>query len=100
MTVPNAARLCRPLVKNAQPAIITGRKGDAKYAMETANSSLKMEEVISSVASGRSTFGLHPQRWWSKEITKNKRRTVLVEIHHFEESKRLVIAMAQPKQGA
>ena len=46
------------------------------------------------------TFGLHPQRWWSKETTKNKRRMVSEEIHHFEESKRLAIAVAQPKQCA
>ena len=59
-----------------------------------------MKEVISSVATGRARFGLHPQRWWSKETTKNKRRMVSEEIHDFEESKRLAIAVAQPKQGA
>ena len=61
-----------PLVKSAQPAIITGRKWNAKYAVETAKSSLKMKEVIGSVATGRAGFGLHPQKWWSKETTKNK----------------------------
>ena len=89
-----------PLVKSAQPAIITGRKWNAKHAIETAESSLKMKEVIGSVATGRARFGLHPQRWWSKETTKNKRRMVSEEIHHFEESKRLAIVVAQPKQGA
>ena len=84
-----------PLVKNAQPAIITGRKWNAKHAVDTAESSLKMKEVIGSVATGRAGFGLHPQRWWSKETTKNKRKM----IHHFKESKRLAIAVAQPKQG-
>ena len=68
--------------------------------METAGSSLKMKEVIGSVAMGRAGFGLHPQQWWFKETTNNKRRMVLEEIHHFEESKRLAIAVAQPKQGA
>ena len=89
-----------PLVKSAQPAIITGRKWNAKHAVETAESSLKMKEVIGSVATGRAGFGLHPQRWWSKETTKNKRRMVSEEIHDFEESKCLAIAVAQPKQGA
>ena len=65
-----------PFVKNAQPAIITGRKWDAKYAVETAESSLKMKEVIGSVATGRAGLGLHTQRWGSKETTKNKRRMV------------------------
>ena len=41
-----------PLVKSAQPAIITGRKWHAKYA--------EMKEVIGSVATGRAGFGLHP----------------------------------------
>ena len=89
-----------PLVKSAQPAIITGRKWNSKYAVETAESSCKMKEVIGSVETGRAGFGLHPQRWWSKETTKNKRRMVSEEIHYFEESKRLAIAMAQPKQVA
>ena len=88
------------LVKSALSAIITGRKWNAKHAVETAESSLKMKEVIGSVATGRAGFGLHLQRWWSKKTTKNKRRMVSEEIHHFEESKRLAIAVAQPKQGA
>ena len=61
--------------------------------METIESSLKIKEVISYVASGRAGFGLHQQWWWSKETTKNKRRIVSEEIH-------LTIAVAQPKQGA
>ena len=89
-----------PLVKSAQPAIITGRKWNAKHVVETAESSLKMKEVIGSVATGRDGFGLHPQKWWSKETTKNKWRMISEEIHDFEESKRLAIAVAQPKQGA
>ena len=58
-----------------------------------------MKEVIGSVATWRGGFGLHTQKWWSKETTKNKRRMISEEIHDFEESKRLAIAVAQPKQG-
>ena len=68
--------------------------------METAESSLKMKELIGSMATGRAGFGFHPQRWWSKETIKNKQRMVSEDIHHFEESKRLAITVAQPKQGA
>ena len=71
-----------------------------KNAVETAKSSFKIKEVISSVATGRAGFVLHPQWWWSKETTKNKQRMISEEIHHFEESKCLAIAVAQPKQGA
>ena len=53
-----------------------------------------------SVATGSAGLGLHPQRWWSKYTRKNKRKMVSEKIRHFEESKRLAIAMAQPKQGA
>ena len=53
MTFPNAAYSMDPLVKSEKPAIITGRKWDAKYAVEMAESSLKMKEIISSVANGR-----------------------------------------------
>ena len=81
-----------PLVKSAQPAIITGQKWNAKYAVGMAESSLKMKEVIGSEATRRAGLGFHPQRWWSKETTKNKRRMVSEEIHHFEESKYLAIA--------
>ena len=56
-----------PLVKSAQPAIITGRRWNAKYAVEAAESSLKMKEVIGSIATGKARLGLHPQHWWSKE---------------------------------
>ena len=89
-----------PLGKSAQPAIIIGRKWDAKYAVETAESSLKKKEVNGLVATGRARLSLYPQQWWSKETTKNKRRMVSEEIHHFEENKRLPIAVAQPKQDA
>ena len=41
-----------PLLKSAQPAIITGRKWDIKYAVDMAESSLKMKEVIDFVATG------------------------------------------------
>ena len=60
----------------------------------------RQKEVIGSVATGRAGFGLHPQKWWLKETTKNKRRMISEEIHDFEESKRFAIAVAQPKQGA
>ena len=89
-----------PLVKIAQPAILTGRNWNAKYSLETAVSSLKIKEVIGSAATERAGFGLHRKRWWSKVSTKNKRRIVSKEIHHFKESKRFAIAVALPKQGA
>ena len=70
------------------------------YHSEESDQIYSAKYIIVSVATGRAGLGLHPQRWWSKETTKNKRRMVLEEIHHFEENKRLAIAVAQPKQSA
>ena len=52
-----------PLTKSAQPAIITGQKWNAEYAVEMAESSLKMKEVIGSLATGTAWLGLYPQQW-------------------------------------
>ena len=60
-----------PLVKNALPSVITGRKSKAKIAVENAESALRMKEIIGAVANGKAGLGLHPQRWWSKESTAN-----------------------------
>ena len=89
-----------PFVKSAQPAIMSGRKWGAKYAVETAESSLKIKEVIGPVANGRAGFGLHPQRWWSKETTKNEQKWFRKRFMNLVESKRLAIAVVQPEQGA
>ena len=52
-----------PLVKNAQPSVITGRKWKAKIAVENAESALRMKEIIGTVANGNADRGLHPQHW-------------------------------------
>ena len=57
-----------PLVNNAQPAGINGRKWKAKIAVENAESALGMKEIIGTVAHGKAGLSLHPQRWWSKKI--------------------------------
>ena len=63
-----------PLVKNAQPSVITGWKWKAKIAVENAESAIKMKEIIGTVANVKAGLGLHPQRWWSKESTLNRRK--------------------------
>ena len=89
-----------PLVKNAQPSVITGRKWKANIAVENAESALRMKEIIGTVANGKAGLGLHPQRWWSKESTANRRKMVSEEIHHLEEVRRFATAVGQRKQGA
>ena len=43
---------------------------------------------------------LHPQNWWSKESTGNRRKMVSEEIHHLEEVKCFATAVGQRKLGA
>ena len=82
-----------PLVKNGQPSVITGRKWKAKIAVENAESALRTKEIIGTVANRKVGLGLHPQRWWSKEYTLNRRKMVSEEIHHLEEVRRFVTAV-------
>ena len=58
-----------------------------------------MKEIISTVANGKAGLGLHPQRWWSKESTANKRKMVSEENHHLEEVRHFATAVGQRKQG-
>ena len=89
-----------PLVKNSQPSVITGQKWKAKIAVENAESALRMKEIIGTVANGKAGLGLHPQCWWSKESTVNRRKMVSEEIHHHEEVRHFATAVGQRKQGA
>ena len=59
-----------------------------------------MKEIIGTVANGKAGLGLHPQRWWSKESSTNRRKMVSEEIHHLEEVKRFATAVGQRKHGA
>ena len=53
---------CDPLVKNAQPSLITSWKWKAKIAVENAESALRMKEIIGTVANEKAGLGLHSQR--------------------------------------
>ena len=89
-----------PLVKNAQPSVITSRKCKAKVAVQNAESALRMIEIIATVAIGKAVQGLHPQRWLSKESTANRRKMVSEEIHPLREVRRFATAIEQRKQDA
>ena len=59
-----------------------------------------MKEINGTVANGKAGLGLHPQRWWSKESTLNRRKMVSEEIQYLEEVRRFATAVGQRKQGA
>ena len=86
-------------MKNTQPFVITGWKRKAKVAVENAELALRMKEIIGTVANRKEGLGLHPQRWWSKESTANRRKMVSEEIHHLEEVRCFATAVGQRKQG-
>ena len=58
-----------------------------------------MKEIIGTVANGKAALGLHPQCWWLKESTGNRRKIVSEEIHHLEEVRHFATAVGQRKQG-
>ena len=89
-----------PLVKNAQPSVINGRKWKVKIAVENAKSALRIKEIIGTVANGKAGLGLHPQRWWSKEFRANRKKMASEEIHHLKEVRRFATAVGHRKQGA
>ena len=82
-----------PLVKNTKPFVITGRKCKAKITVDNAESALTMTEIIGTVTNGRAGQGLHPQSWWFKESSINKRKIVSEEIHYLEEIRRIATAV-------
>ena len=61
---------------------------------------LKMKEIIGTVANGRAGLGLHPQCWWPKKYTINKRKMVSEEIHRLEEVTHIAASVGRRKQGA
>ena len=99
MTLPMPRDSRDPLVKNAQPSVITSWKWKAKIAVENTELALRMKEIIGTMANGKAGQGLHPQCWWSKESTANRRKMVSEEIHHLEEVRRFATAVGQRKQG-
>ena len=52
------------------------------------------------MGNGKAGLGLHPQPWWSKESSTNRRKMVSEEIHHLEEVRRFVTVVGQRKQVA
>ena len=89
-----------PLVKNTHPSVITGRKWKAKIALQNAESTLKMREIIGTVANGNAGLSLYQQRWSSKKSPINKIKMLSEEIHHLKEVTCIATAVGQRKRDA
>ena len=100
MTFRDAAWHLQP-TSEKRPAFHNNRSDmEGKIAVENAELTLKMKEIIGTVANRRSDLGLYPQYWWSKEYTINKRKIVLLEIHHLEEVMCIATTVRKRKQSA
>ena len=73
VTLPNAARLSRPTGEQCPAFCDNQSEMEGKVAVENAESALRIKEIIGTVANGKAGLGLHPQRWWSKESTANRK---------------------------
>ena len=85
-------------IQKTQPKVKSGRKWTASAAIQDAESSLQIKEVIGAVQTGRAGLGQTPHRWYSKQDPKGAREMVTEEIRSFEEGKRQTIAAGFAKQ--
>ena len=85
-------------IQKTQPKVKSGRKWTASAAIQDAESSLKIKEVIGAVQTGRAGLGQTPHRWYSQQDPKGAREMVTDEIRSFEEGKRQTIAAGFAKQ--
>ena len=88
------------IIREVQPEVRTGVKWSAAKAVQEAESSLKIKEVIGATQTGRAGLGSTPHQWFSKEDNKGRRGMVVTELHMLEEEKRMAAAAGQAKQCA
>ena len=88
------------IIQQVNPEVRTGTKWSAADAVNEAEGSLKIKEVVGATQTGRAGFGSTPHQWFSKEDSKGRRRMVITELHKFEEEKRIAAAAGQAKQCA
>ena len=88
-----------PVVKTAQPTIMTGRKWKVVEATDEAKEYLKINELIGQTQTDHKGLGSSVTKWWSKAEGKEKRDTVINEIRLNEDPRRVQKAVQRPQQG-
>jgi hypothetical protein len=86
------------VIRETQPEIKAGTKWSAKAAVENAEASLQIKEIIGVTQTGRSSLVRALHRWLSYQGPKDRREMTIEEIRFFEEEKRTAIAAGQTKQ--
>ena len=85
---------------NTKAEVRTGTKWPAANAVQEAEASLQVREVIRPTQTGRAGLGSTPHRWFSHEDSRGRRNMVITELKMFEEEKRVATAAGQAKQCA
>ena len=88
-----------PVVRSAEPELRTGRKWKAREAVQAAEDSLRIREIIGHTQINRQGLGSTKMEWWSKAKGKAKRDMVIQEIRNEEDRGRLQKAVQQSQQG-
>ena len=88
------------VIHQVQPEVRTGTKWSAAKAVEEAEASLQIKEVIGATQTGRAGLGSTPHRWFSCEDCGGHRNMVITELNMIAEEKRVATAAGQAKQCA
>ena len=88
------------VVRHVNPEVRSGTKWSAHRAVEEAEGSLKIKDIIGATQTGRQGLGSTTHRWFSEASTTERRRMITDEVRVFEEEKRTAIAAGQAKQCA
>ena len=88
------------VIRQVQPEVRTGTKWSAAKAVQEAEASLQIKEVIGATQTGRAGLGSTPHRWFSREDSRGRRDMVITELKMIEEEKRVATAAGQAKQCA
>ena len=89
-----------PLVRYTVPTLRSGRKWTAQTAVDRAEESLRLKDVMGHHQTNRQGLGFGKKTaLWSKASAKEKRQLIAGEIRSEEESKRVSKAVQQVQQG-
>ena len=88
------------VIRQVQPEVRTGTKWSAAKALQEAEASLQIKEVIGATQTGTAGLGSTPHRWFSRKDSRGHRDMVITELKMIEEEKRVATAAGQAKQCA
>ena len=88
------------VARSTSIGIPTGKKWSANNAIQDANCSLRIKDVVGTIARGKLGLGHYGNKQWSTAEPIDKRRMVIAEVKKQEEDLRHVKAVSLVSQGA